>query len=393
MAERAFITPKVFKWARESAKMSEDVAASKVAVTVEKFKEWEVGQSQPTIRQAQTLAKAYRRPFALFFLPDIPSDFKPLQDFRKKGSKDLSTSSIFIIREIQQKQAWISEVNEDNNEDIIPFVGKFSQQDNPIEIANDILDTLKIKPLDYKSKNPILEWIDKAETNGVFISRTSFIHSKLKLDSEELQGFAIADKFAPFIFINSDDWNAPQLFTLVHELAHIWINKTGISNEIEPVIKDKDKYNPVELFCNEVAANALMPAEYINQIEKKTFNNAREVFKIAKDFGVSSFALIVRALNLNLISFEAYKRLKTQAEIDFKEFLKREEEKKEKQKAKAKDSPIYYPLTINRNGRLFTQTVLDAYRGGYIEPTLASNLLNVKVNNFSKLESQMYRWM
>lgn len=393
MAERAFITPKVFKWARESAKMSEDVAASKVSVTVEKFKEWEVGQSQPTIRQAQTLAKAYRRPFALFFLPDIPSDFKPLQDFRKKGSKDLSTSSIFIIREIQQKQAWISEVNEDNKEDIIPFVGKYSQQDNPIEIANDILDTLKIIPLNYKSKNPILEWIDKAETNGVFISRTSFIHSKLKLDSEELQGFAIADKFAPFVFINSDDWNAPQLFTLVHELAHIWINKTGISNEIEPLIKDKDKYNPVELFCNEVAANALMPAKYINQIEKKTFNNAREVFKIAKEFGVSSFALIVRALNLNLISFEAYKRLKTQAEIDFKEFLKREEEKKEKQKVKAKDSPIYYPLIINRNGRLFTQTVLDAYRGGYIEPTLASNLLNVKVNNFSKLESQMYRWM
>ena len=73
--------------------------------------------------------------------------------------------------------------------------------------------------------------------------------------------------------------------------------------------------------------------------------------------------------------------------------MQREEERKEKQKGKTKDSPIYYPLIINRNGRLFTQTVIDAYRGGDIEPTFASNLLNVKVNNFPKLESQMYRWM
>lgn len=75
MAERAYITPKVFKWARESAKMTEENAASKVVVSVDKLKKWENGDSYPTIRQAQNLAKAYRRPFALFFLPDIPSDY------------------------------------------------------------------------------------------------------------------------------------------------------------------------------------------------------------------------------------------------------------------------------------------------------------------------------
>ncbi len=103
--------------------MTAEIAASKVAVSVEKLNEWETGESYPTIRQAQNLAKAYKRPFALFFLSDIPNDFQPLQDFRKAGSKELSTSSIFIIPEIQQKQAWISEVNEDNNENIVPFVG------------------------------------------------------------------------------------------------------------------------------------------------------------------------------------------------------------------------------------------------------------------------------
>ena len=109
MIERANITPDVLKWARETAKMSEKEAASKVSIKVEKLQEWENGISMPTINQAQKLAKSYQRPLAILFLPEPPKDFHPLQDFRKKGSIALSTSSIFIIREIQQKQAWISE--------------------------------------------------------------------------------------------------------------------------------------------------------------------------------------------------------------------------------------------------------------------------------------------
>lgn len=392
MADKAYITPNVLKWARESARITEETAAAKVSVKVDRLNEWEAGTSQPTIKQAQTLAKAYKRPFALFFLPEIPRDFQPLQDFRKSGSKSLTTSSIFIIREIQQKQAWISDVYSENQEEKLDFVGRFSIEDDPQSVAKDILDTLKINPALYKTDNPIKEWIDAAESNGIFVSRTSFIHSRLKLDSEELQGFAIADAHAPFVFVNSDDWNAPQLFTLVHELAHIWIAETGISNEVEPDLKQKDKFHPVELFCNEVAANALMPKEIILNFDSASFNNSKDVFKVAKQLGVSSFALLVRALNLNIISLPIYQKLKKQADIDFAKYLKREAEKKAKQKEKDKQGgPNYFLLQLNRNSRLFTQTVLDAFRGGFIEPTLASNLLNVQVNKFSKLESQLYR--
>lgn len=392
MADKAFITPNVLKWARESARMTEETAALKASVTLEKLKEWEDGTNRPTIRQAQTLAKAYKRPFALFFLPEIPRDFQPLQDFRKSGSKTLTTSSIFIIREIQQKQAWISDEYSENQEEKLPFVGRFSIKVDPQVVAKDILDTLKINPSSYKTENPIKEWIDAAETNGIFVSRTSFIHSRLKLDSEELQGFAIADPHAPFVFVNSEDWNAPQLFTLIHELAHIWIAETGISNEVEPDLKHKDKFHPVELFCNEVAANALMPKEMVFAIDASSFQTSKDVFKIAKQLGVSSFALLVRALNLSIISTPTYQKLKKQADIDYAEYLKREAEKKAKQKEKDKrGGPNYFLLQLNRNSRLFTQTVLDAFRGGFIEPTLASNLLNVQVNKFQKLESQLIR--
>ncbi len=389
MADKAYITPNVLKWARESARISEITAADKVRVPVEKLKDWEEGINQPTIRQAETLAKAYRRPFALFFLPEVPRDFQPLQDYRRRTAKPLGTASIFIIREIQQKQAWIRDVFEENNEIPLSFVGRFSLNDDPALVANDIINTLQVYPPKYSIDNPIKEWIDKAESNGIFISRTSFIHSRLTLDSKEIQGFTITDPYAPFIFVNSKDWNAPQLFTLIHELAHIWIAESGISNEIGPELKHKDEMHPVELFCNEVAANVLMPVDIMENLDAAIFNSAKEVFKSSKLLGVSTFAFLVIALNLQLIPLYKYRNLKNEAEREFQAFLQSEEKKKAKQK-KQEGGPNPYLLRLNKNSRLFTQIVLDAFRGGFIEPTQASSLLNTQVNKFSKLEAQMY---
>ncbi len=389
MAERASITPEVLKWARKTAKISEMDAAAKVSVKVEKLIEWENGESLPTVNQAIKLAKSYQRPFAVLFLPEPPLDFQPLQDFRMSGSKEISTAVTFIIREIQKKQNWISENNQENEEPKLPFVGKFSLKSDSIVVAKDILKTLDINPTNYIDSNPLKEWIDKSEANGIFISRTSFIHTRLKLDKEELQGFAIADPYAPFVFINSADWGAPQLFTLVHELAHIWIAETGISNNVDVEIKQKDKFHPVELFCNEVAANALMPTEAIKRISKDSFSNSNKVFRIAKVLGVSSFSLIYRALKLEIINLSEYRSLKKEATKDFEEFLIKEEAKKARQK-KEPGGPSPYLLKLNRNSRLFTQIVLDGYKGGRIEPNLASNLLSTKSNKFHKLEERIY---
>ena len=325
----------------------------------------------------------------ILFLPEPPKDFHPLQDFRKKGSNALSTSSIFIIREIQQKQAWISEDIKNYNETKLDFVGKFTIKDNPKVVAKHILTTLKINPFNYTTNNPMKEWILKAESEGIFVSRTSFIHTRLPLNIEEIQGFAIADNYAPFIFVNSADWLSPQLFTLIHELAHIWIGQSSISNFIDSELKERNKYHPVELFCNEVAANALIPEEFILNLPKNVFNFSEEVFNISKKLGVSSFSFIVRALNLEIITQHKYLSLKKESDIAFQAFLKKEAEKKIKQK-KNKGGPSPYLLRLNRNSRLFTQIVLDGFYGGRIEPNLASNLLNVKSNKFRKLEDRFY---
>ena len=180
------------------------------------------------------------------------------------------------------------------------------------------------------------------------------------------------------------------MFTLVHELAHIWIAESGISNGIAPELTHKDKLHPVELFCNEVAANALMPEYLMNDLDKNTFDSGDNIFKAAKKIGISSFALLMRAFNTGLISQEKYRRLKREADIEFRVFLSKEAEKKANQEKK-KGGPNPYLLSLNKNSRLFTQIVIDAFRGGNIEPTLASTLLNTQVNNFPKFEALLYR--
>jgi Zn-dependent peptidase ImmA (M78 family)/DNA-binding XRE family transcriptional regulator len=390
MGDKAIITPSVLKWARETAHMSLETAAGKVAATAERLSEWEGGKSQPTIRQAETLAKAYHRPFALFFLPQPPMDFQPLQDFRRNTAGPLNTASVFIIREIRQKQAWTREFYEESGEKALPFVGRFSLKNHPGDIARDILNELAIDPPNYSTSNPMREWIEKAEAKGIFISRTSYIHTRLKLDSEELQGFVIADPLAPFIFINSEDWDAPQLFTLVRELAHIWIGQSGISNEILPENKHRDRLDPVEVFCNQVAASALMPEEIVNNLPTTIFDSDNEIYSTAKQFGVSTLAFLVRALDLKKISITRYRKLKAISDQAFSDFLLKEEEKKALKDKQKSGGPNPYLIRTLRNGHLFTKFIMDAFRGGFIQPTEASSLLNTPVNKFHKLEAYVY---
>lgn len=391
MADKAYVTPEILRWARVSAGMSIEAAASILGVIETRIEDWESGTSYPTIRQAEKLAKAYRRPFALFFLSEIPRDFLPLQDFRKRGSKPLGTASIFIIREMQQKQDWLSEHFQDNGEPKLEFIGRFGVNDDPSVVAADILSVLEIDPRNYSGSNPLREWIERAEAKGIFVSRTSFIHSRLTLDSEEFQGFAISDSFAPLVFLNSDDWNAPLLFTLVHEIAHLWIAESGISSVPEPELVGRENLHPVEAFCNEVAANALLPVELMRSFPSATFQSLDKVFSSIRNIGISTFAFLVRAYKLKLIDLNSYKKLKHQADKQFFEYRNKEAQRAVAMK-KASGGPSYYLLQLNKNGRLFTQIVLGAYKDGAIEPTHASYLLgNVKVNNFGGLEAQLYK--
>jgi Zn-dependent peptidase ImmA (M78 family) len=388
MSAKAYITPDVFKWARTSAHISIETAAKAVAKEPEMIQSWENGRDVPTIKQAEKLAHLYRRPLAVFFLPGIPYDFTVLQDFRSVHHGEFSTALIFMMREVQQKQAWARTALEEDGETVLPFVGRFDRRTSVETVALDIRQTLKVVTSEMNG-NGLKYWLQKAEEARIFVCLSSSYHTRMKIDSDVVKGFAIADPYAPFVFLNSDDWENPQLFTLVHELVHVWINQSGISVDTQFGFREvhSSTIDPVEVYCNKVAANALLPLDELEtEIGSLPLNNFDQVKEIARKFSVSTLTLLYRLSDSGRITDRQLSTWKRIADEQFSEFAERHRKLLEQSEGGAN----YYLLLARRNGRAFSKMVLDFYKGGQISGIELSNLLNVKLNMVSKLEQQLY---
>ena len=169
VSDKAAITPLVLKWARTSANITMEKAASTIGSTVERVRSWEEGHDKPTIKQAEKLAHLYRRPFAVLFLPRVPHDFTVLKDFRTTRKGEFSTALIFMMREAQEKQEWVRGAFEDAGEEILPFVGKFNHAASVENVARDIRSTLGIVTNELNGK-ALRYWIQKAEKVRVYKS-------------------------------------------------------------------------------------------------------------------------------------------------------------------------------------------------------------------------------
>ncbi len=391
MKERAIITPNILRWARETSKMSIAEVALKMKVKEESVELWETGEKYPTIKQLEKLSKIFRRPISVFYLPEPPDDFQTLRDFRKNtNKKEYSTALTFFLRDIQSKQIWLSDFFKENGEDELDFIGKFNIHSNVQEIASNIKKTLEIDETPNE-QNLLKYWIDKIESKRIFVSLSSNVHSHLKIDVNEVKGFAITDKFAPFIYVNSGDTKNSQLFTLIHELVHLWVNSSGVSafdiiDFRSP--KEINKYDPIEIFCNKVTAEILMPStEVTNFIQQNKLKNINSdtVERMAKHFKVSSFAMSVRLLNLKIIPKKDFNKFISIFKEKYEEYLENQS-KKEKQKG----GPSYYVLQIRKNSKAFTTYIYSYYKSGMITGSEANKLLNIKISNFKKLEQFLY---
>ncbi len=389
MREKAIITPNILRWARETSKMPISEVALKTKVKKDKIKLWENGKDFPSINQLEKLSKLYRRPIAIFYLPEPPTDFQTLRDFRRNISfQEYSTALTFIIRDIQSKQAWLSDFLKEEGENQLDFIGKFNLNISIEKVALEIKKTLGIGSI-KKNQDVLKYWVEKIEQKRIFVSLSSNIHSHLKIDINEVKGFAISDKYTPFIFVNSADGKNSQLFTLIHELTHLWINASGVSSfDIIDFRNSEElnKFDPTEVFCNRVTAEILMPKSSIINISKdyKAITSST-VEQIAKEMRVSSLALSVRMLNLKIIS-----------EIQFNQFRRTYKEKYDEyleiqaNKPKQNGSPSYYILKIRKNSRAFTSYIYGYYKSGKITGYEANKLLDIKVSNFKKLEKYLY---
>ena len=296
------ITPALLTWARERAGLD----ALALAGRFPKLSEWETGELQPTLRQLEDFARAVHVAIGYLFLPAPPHEPLPIADFRTVANREHSRPSPNLLDTIylcQQRQDWFRDYARVHALPALDFAGSVTVQDAPQRVADAMRETLA---LGIAERQELSTWTDalrqligKAEDAGVLVMASGVVGSNnhRKLSVEEFRGFALADHLAPLVFINGADSKAAQMFTLVHELAHLWLGKSGISN---PEAGRVNKTG-IEHWCNAVAAEFLIPLDLLRQDYQGDAPIADEIQRLARCFKVSTLVALRRLFDAGFI--------------------------------------------------------------------------------------------
>lgn len=304
----ALINPFILSWSRQRAGLSEEKLASSLAVKPEKVFEWEAGESAPTFKQAQKWASLAHIPFGFLFLKEPPREKLSLPDLRTVGGltpDEPSLNLLDTVKDVLRKQYWYLEYLNDCDARALPFVGAFTADAEVKSVVEDMRRTLGV--LDIPTKGNYEDYlrllISAAESVGILVMRSGIVEGNThrKLDVSEFRGFAISHELAPIVFINSADAPAARLFTLVHELAHIWIGSTGVSSA------GVDANRKEEAFCNAVAGEFLVPEVMFRSHWRKIDDWQIQLPELASIFRVSKLVIVRRACEFGFISHEQYR--------------------------------------------------------------------------------------
>ncbi len=381
----ALVTPSVMRWAREQARLSLDDASSKIKRPPEEIVAWEEGSSRPSIAQARRASQVYRRPLAVFYLPEPPEDFETLRDYRslpETESRELSPELAFLIRISQHRQNWMRDYLLTEGAEALTFVGSARTQDPPQAIADDIRRIIRVSPENQKRCETRYEalrlWIEHSERAGVFIFR------QRQISLIEARGFLISDDIAPFVFINSEDSRSAQLFTLTHELAHLWLNLSGVSNLERRGRTIDEETGRIEVFCNKVAAYTVLDEKLFSKEWKglsRTIPLEERIQHVSASLKVSEEVVARRLLDKGSITQHRYGELRDKYQERWRRLKDRERERMKS----SEGGPSPYVTAVARLGYTFTRTVVSGFMSGAISGRDASSLLNVKVNNLRRL--------
>lgn len=276
------------------------------------FPMWAEGTILPTFSQLEKFAKATFTPIGYFFLAAPPTETVPIPDLRTMGGKAVSVPSpdlLDVIYLCQRRQAWYRDYVISVAEEPCGFVGSAKLKQSPEQAARQIRNTIG---LDLNARRECPTWIDalrkfieQAENLGVLVmvSGVVGVNNRRRLNPEEFRGFALSDKLAPLVFINASDTKAAQMFTLAHELAHLWLGESALSN-LSP---DSISHNQIEQWCNSVAAELLVPLDDLKTLLPKT-NPLNDIQGLAHRFKVSTLVIIRRIFDAGRISRNEFQR-------------------------------------------------------------------------------------
>src|ERR1035437_65782 len=266
-----------------------------------KVLEWLDNTQKPTIKQLEDFSNKVHLPFGYLFLKEPPKEKLPIPFFRtgKTPATNLSINVYDTILLIQSRQDWLVDYLKDNSFEKLDFVGKFKGKSNYQEIVADISKTLGLESewaSKFQSWEEALEHLTyKIEEIGIIVNFNGIVenntHRSIKVD--ECRGFVLVNEIAPFMFVNSADSKAAQLFTIVHELAHIWTGHTAGFDlgKLEPAD------DPIELLCDKVSAEFLVPENSFNRVWKEH----PDIKYLSKYFKVSPIVIARRAMDLRKI--------------------------------------------------------------------------------------------
>lgn len=315
---QTFIKPELVVWARERAGLSEDDLAKKMSVSPERLHDWQTGKASLTIREMKKLAQKTYTPFGYLFASKAPEETLPIADFRTFGDHDPtrrtpSGALLTTLYAMQRRQDWFRDYLMEIGADPVPLVGQCDKKQGARKVAATIrvaygVDEKTGLGEDYLNKDTAISKLIAATTDlGVLVVRNDIVgnNTHRPLDVNEFRGFALCDRYAPLIFINGRDDRAAQIFTLAHELAHLCIEESGVSNLDA---KTLDGANATEKFCNRVATELLLPqASFLRHWKKNAeLEPGGQIRGIAESFNVSAQAVARWALDGKLIDRQEY---------------------------------------------------------------------------------------
>jgi Zn-dependent peptidase ImmA (M78 family) len=380
----AHINGKMLTWARTRAGLTLS-AVAKGKITVEKLIAWESGDDLPTESQAQALAEKLGISYAMLFMPEVPPPDTPnIPDLRTKSGQPLRNPSLDfrdVYNDALVRQDWMRDQRQDEGRTPLQFIGQYSLDSDPKKVAQSmrrVLDLATSARVDCPDFEEFLRHLVRtAEHAGILVMRSAIVRhaTRRKLNENEFRGFALTDTYAPLVFINDSDAKAAQIFTLAHELAHLWIGANGVSDRRPD--QHGDSQNEIELFCDKVAAELLAPesefrAKWLRGDTLKTARTAANFFK------VSTLVALRRAKDLDLITFGAFV---DSVRSEYARFREIERRKRDKPKEKEKSGGNFWASFEIRNGAPLNAAVVRALNTRRTTFTEASVLLGLNLGS------------
>jgi len=306
MPVRAPVNPRLIAWAIERS----GAQITDLTRRFPKIEEWERGDHVPTFRQLEDFARATRTPIGMLFLDEPPDEQIPIPDFRSMGDARPTRPSpdlLDTIYQCQQRQDWYRTYARVNQARPVDFVGSLSLSTDVVDAATTIRGALafEVGQRGATFEDAIQRLVERAENLGVLVMVSGVVGSNThrRLDPHEFRGFALADDLAPLIFVNGADTKAAQLFTIAHELAHLWLGQTALS-DADLVAQATLQ---VERWCNQVAAEILVPMQALRDAYQPDANLTEEITRLGRVFKASTLVVLRRIYDAGGLSWDDYR--------------------------------------------------------------------------------------